>query len=94
MGPGRAVAATTIPPCVGPPQMEGLQASGALDVGLIAPCVCASGFQTDWWVRSTRPVVRTLESTESPGRPIYPQVTTWILQLEGSKLLILVVSFP
>lgn len=82
----------TIPARAGHPQMEGLRASGALQVGLIAP-VCASGFQTDWWVRSTCPVVRTLESTASPGHPTHPQVTTWVLQLEGSKISVLAVNF-
>lgn len=34
-----------------------------------APPIRASGFQTDCWVRSTRPVVWTLDSTASPGCP-------------------------
>lgn len=86
-----AVAARPIHP-VQVTHVEGLRASGALHVGLIAP-VCASGFHTDGWVRSPCPVVRTLESTASPGRPIHPQVTAWVLQLEGSKLSVLAVNF-
>lgn len=38
-GGARTSAAMTIPPRAGHPQMEGLRASGALHVGLIAPSV-------------------------------------------------------